>query len=121
MSESELDAMRTAVRNFAQREVAPRVREYDLEERLPRDILDGMARLDLFGGMVPEAWGGAGMDHVTFSACIEEISKVDHCLGVLMSMPSALVGAGLLTYGTDEQRKQWLAPLARGEIFGGAG
>ena len=119
--DSELSAMRTLVRDFAQREVAPRVREYDRDERLPRDILDGMARLDLFGGMVPEAWGGAGMDHVTFSACIEEISKVDHCLGVLMSMPSALVGAGLLTYGTDEQRKQWLAPLARGEIFGGAG
>jgi alkylation response protein AidB-like acyl-CoA dehydrogenase len=121
VGESELGAMRTLVRNFAEREVAPRVREYDREERLPRDILEGMARLDLFGGMVPEVWGGAGMDHVTFSACIEEISKVDHCLGVVMSMPSALVGAGLLTFGTDEQRKQWLAPLARGEIFGGAG
>ena len=74
MSDSELSAMRTLVKNFAQREVAPRVREYDMEERIPRDILEGMARLDLFGGMVPEAWGGAGMDHVTFSACIEEIS-----------------------------------------------
>ncbi|NEN79747.1 acyl-CoA dehydrogenase family protein [Nocardioides zeae] len=113
--------MRQLVRSFAEREVAPRVRDYDNEERMPRDILDGMARLDLFGGMVPEEWGGSGLDHVTFSACIEEISRVDHCLGVVMSMPSALVGAGLLKYGTDEQRKQWLAPLARGEIFGGAG
>jgi alkylation response protein AidB-like acyl-CoA dehydrogenase len=58
---------------------------------------------------------------VLFASLVEEISRVDHCLGVFMSMPSALVGAGLLRYGTDQQRKQWLAPLARGEIFGGAG
>ncbi len=121
MNDSEREAMRMVVRDFAEREVAPRVREYDHEERLPRDILDGMARLDLFGGLVPQTWGGAGMDHVTFAMLIEEISRVDHCLGVLMSMPSALVGAGILKFGTEQQRKQWLAPLARGDIFGGAG
>ncbi|MGI5131030.1 acyl-CoA dehydrogenase family protein [Pseudonocardia sp. CA-107938] len=121
MSDAERDAMLRLVRDFAQREVAPRVREYDAEERLPRDILDAMARLDLFGGLVPERWGGSGLDHVLYGELIEEISRVDHCLGVLMSMPSALVGAGLLRYGTDEQRKQWLEPLASGRIFGGAG
>ena len=121
MSDSERDAMRRLVRDFAEREVAPRVRGYDNEERLPRDILEAMARLDLFGGMVPERWGGSGLDHVLYANLIEEISRVDHCLGVLMSMPSALVGAGLLRYGTDEQRKQWLEPLAQGRIFGGAG
>jgi alkylation response protein AidB-like acyl-CoA dehydrogenase len=113
--------MLSVVRAFAEREVAPRVREYDNAEALPHDILQGMARLDLFGGTVPEQWGGGGMDHVLFSNLIEEISRVDHTLGIMMSMPSALVGAGILEYGTDEQRKQWLAPLARGEIFGGAG
>jgi len=121
VSDSERDAMRRLVRDFAEREVAPRVRGYDNEERLPRDILEAMARLDLFGGMVPERWGGSGLDHVLYANLIEEISRVDHCLGVLMSMPSALVGAGLLRYGTDEQRKQWLEPLAQGRIFGGAG
>ena len=121
MSDAERDAMLRLVRDFAQREVAPRVREYDAEERLPRDILDAMARLDLFGGLVPEQWGGSGLGHVLYGELIEEISRVDHCLGVLMSMPSALVGAGLLRYGTDEQRKQWLEPLASGRIFGGAG
>lgn len=121
MTDPNLDAMRQVVRSFAQREVAPRVREYDNAEQMPRDILDRMARLDLFGGMVPEKWGGNGLDHVTFSACVEEISRVDHCLGVYMSMPSALVGSGLIEYGTDEQREKWLGPLARGEIFGGAG
>lgn len=119
--DEEAEALRRLVREFAQGVVAPRVLEYDAAEELPRDILDKMAELGFFGGTVPEEWGGAGLDHVTFSAVIEEISRVDHILGVLMSMPSALVGAGILAYGTDEQRKRWLVPLARGEIFGGAG
>lgn len=118
---SDRAALRSLVRDFAEREVAPRVRDYDRDEQMPRDILDKMGKLGLMGGIVPEEWGGAGLDHVTFASLIEEISKVDHCLGVMMSMPSALVGAGLLNFGTDEQKRQWLAPLARGEIFGGAG
>jgi alkylation response protein AidB-like acyl-CoA dehydrogenase len=109
------------VRDFANREVRPRVRDYDREEQLPRDLLERMSDLGFYGGTVPEEYGGAALDHVTFSMLIEEISKADHCLGVLTSMPSALVGSGLLTYGTEEQKKQWLTPLAQGEIFGGAG
>ena len=109
------------VRDFADRVVQPRVREYDEQESIPSEILDEMRNLGFFGGTVPEEWGGAGLDHVTFAAIIEEVSKVDHILGVLMSMPSALVGGGLLTFGTGEQREQWLRPLAQGEIFGGAG
>jgi alkylation response protein AidB-like acyl-CoA dehydrogenase len=120
-STHEREAMRSTVAAFAQRDVAPRVRDYDRDEYLPHDILTSMAALGLFGGTVPEEWGGTGLDHVTFSVLVEEISRVDHCLGVLMSMPSALVGSGLLTYGTDEQKKKWLLPLAQGEIFGGAG
>lgn len=109
------------VRDFATNAVAPRVRDYDRAERLPRDLLEQMATLGFFGGTVPAEWGGADLDHVTFAAVVEEISRVDHILGVLMSMPSALVGAGLLRFGSDEQRSRWLRPLARGEIFGGAG
>lgn len=109
------------VRKFARTAVAPRVQEYDRDETMPRDLLEQMATLGFFGGTVPERFGGAGLDHVTFAQIIEEISRVDHCLGVLMSMPSALVGGGILKCGTTEQKEQWLTPLARGEIFGGAG
>lgn len=109
------------VREFGEERVAPRVREYDAAEQLPRDLLDEMAELGFFGGVVPEEWGGLGLDHVTFSEIIEEISRVDHCLGVLMSMPSALVGSGILSFGTDDQKRRWLRPLAEGRIFGGAG
>jgi alkylation response protein AidB-like acyl-CoA dehydrogenase len=110
-----------AVRDFARDVVAPRVAAYDAQEELPRDILRRMAELGMFGGTLPVELGGTGLDHATFAAVIEAMSTVDHCLGVLMSMPSALVGSGLADFGTDEQKKRWLIPLASGEIFGCAG
>lgn len=116
-----MDDLRDLVRDFANKEVAPRVADYDRDEELPRDILEQMAALGFFGGTVDARWGGAELDHVTFSMLIEEVSKVDHILGVLMSMPSALVGGGIEAFGTDEQREKYLAPLARGEVFAGAG
>ena len=113
--------LKKLVNDFGAQVVAPRVAEYDRDEFIPRDIIDQMAQLGFFGGTVSEKWGGAGLDNRTFSILIQEISKYDHILGVLMSMPSALVGAGIETFGTDEQRETYLVPLARGETFGGAG
>ncbi|RSD11700.1 acyl-CoA dehydrogenase family protein [Amycolatopsis eburnea] len=120
-TEAERDAIVGLVREFVQERVAPRVAEYDAAEKLPDDLLEEMARLGFFGGVVPVEWGGLGLDHVTFTRIIEEVSRVDHCLGVLMSMPSALVGSGLLEFGTTEQKQRWLVPLAEGKLFGGAG
>ncbi|NBH07443.1 acyl-CoA dehydrogenase family protein [Amycolatopsis sp. SID8362] len=120
-TEAERDAIVGLVREFVQERVAPRVAEYDAAEELPADLLQEMARMGFFGGVVPVEWGGLGLDHVTFTRIIEEVSRVDHCLGVLMSMPSALVGSGLLEFGTTEQKQQWLVPLAEGKLFGGAG
>lgn len=117
----EREALIQLAREFGREFVRPRIEEYDAAEQIPRDLLDQMRDLGFFGGTVPEQWGGLGLDHSTLAAVIEEVSRFDHCLGVLMSMPSALVGSGLLHYGSDEQREQWLKPLAAGEIFGGAG
>lgn len=118
---SEADELVRLVREFAVERVAPLVRDYDAAEQLPRVLLAEMAELGFFGGIVPSEWGGLDLDHRTFARIIEEISRVDHCLGVLMSMPSALVGSGLMAFGTDAQKARWLAPLAEGRIFGGAG
>ncbi|WP_433228525.1 acyl-CoA dehydrogenase family protein [Actinomadura formosensis] len=120
-SAEESAALVDLVSSFARDVVAPRAAGYDKAEELPRDILDRMRELGLFGGTVPVELGGAGLDHVTYAAVIEAMSTADHCLGVLMSMPSALVGSGLLDHGTAEQQKRWLVPLAAGEIFGCAG
>jgi alkylation response protein AidB-like acyl-CoA dehydrogenase len=105
---------------FARREIAPRVAEYDLEERVPRDLLDQMADLGFFGGVIPIELGGLGLDYPTFASVVEEISKVCTIMATLVSMPSGLVGASIARFGSDEQRERWLRPLAEGRIFGGA-
>lgn len=108
------------VRTFAREEVAPLVRENDENEQFPRRLLERMAELGLFGGLVSPEDGGAGLDHVTYSMVIEEMAKVDQIAAVFMSMPSSLVGAGLRRFGTPEQRERWLRPLAEGRMFGAA-
>jgi len=108
------------VGEFARKELAPRVAQYDREEKLPHDILERMAELGFFGGVIPLAEGGLGLDFVTFAEMVEEISKTDQLLGTLVSMPSGLVGASIERFGTAEQRERWLRPLAQGEIFGAA-
>ena len=107
--------------DFARREIAPRVADYDREEKLPRDLLDEMGALGFFGGVIPEELGGLGLDYVTFAQLIEEISKTCQILGTFVSMPSGLVGASIHRFGTEEQQQRWLRPLAAGEIFGAAG
>jgi hypothetical protein len=109
------------VAEYVTTEIAPRVTDYDREESIPRELLDGMAKLGFFGGVVPTAYGGLGLDFVTFARMIEEISKVDHCIATIVSFPSGLVGAGILRFGTEEQKERWLVPLARGQFFGAAG
>lgn len=109
------------VGEFARREIAPRVADYDLSEKIPDDLLAKMAELGFFGGTIPIDDGGAGLDYRTFSAFIEEVSKVCNIMGCLLSMPSGLVGASIADFGTPEQKQRWLRPLAEGTMFGAAG
>jgi alkylation response protein AidB-like acyl-CoA dehydrogenase len=116
----ERDLIVETVGRFARDEVAPRVRDYDREEKLPPDLIGRLGELELLGGTIPRRWGGYGLSHVTYAAALEEMATVCHSLAVLMSMPSALVGAGILEYGSDQQRQEFLRPLARGEKIGAA-
>lgn len=108
------------VADFAAREIAPRVADYDRKEQIPLDLLEKMAGLGFFGGVVPTELGGLGLDFVTFARVVEEISKVCQIMGTLVSMPSGLVGASIARYGRPDQLERWLRPLALGHIFGGA-
>jgi alkylation response protein AidB-like acyl-CoA dehydrogenase len=116
----ERQAIVQAVTEFARERVAPRVAQYDREERLPLDLLAEMAELGFFGGVIPTHLGGLGLDYVTFVEMIEAMSRTCQILGCLMSMPSGLVGASIATFGTSAQQARWLAPLAAGRIFGAA-
>jgi alkylation response protein AidB-like acyl-CoA dehydrogenase len=108
-------------RDFARSEIAPYVADYDREERFPAEIVRAAGKLGLAGGIVPTEYGGAGLDHLTYAMVIEEISKVCHVVACALSFPSGLVGNSIQRFGTEEQRQRYLAPLARGEIFAGAG
>jgi alkylation response protein AidB-like acyl-CoA dehydrogenase len=110
---------RALVREFAEKEVAPHVRDYDREERYPVEIIKKMATLGFVGGTIPEAYGGPGIDHLTMALGIEEMSRVCIHMGSAMGRASGLVGSGILQFGTEAQKRQYLVPLARGEVFGG--
>ncbi|MBI2526418.1 MAG: acyl-CoA dehydrogenase family protein [Candidatus Rokubacteria bacterium] len=109
------------VRDFARQEVAPHVAEYDREERYPVEIIKKAAALGLLGGVIPEAYGGAGLDHVTFAVGLEEMARVCIHVASAMARASGLVGSAILRYGTEEQKQKYLVPLASGDAFGGTG
>jgi len=109
--------IKKAVREFALREIAPYVAAYDQEERFPIEIVKKAAAQGYMGGVVPVEYGGAGLDHVTYTLIIEEISRVCQIIGCALSFPSGLAGSAILRYGTEEQKQRYLKPLAQGEVF----
>lgn len=119
-AESSTKMMLETVRAFARDRVMPGVIERDREERFDRELVRELGRLDLLGGIVPTEYGGAGLSHVVFSQILEEMSRADHLMGLVMSFPSGLAGAGLLQYGTEEQRERYLPALCSGESVASA-
>jgi alkylation response protein AidB-like acyl-CoA dehydrogenase len=120
-TEVDREALLAAVREFAKQEIAPRVAGYDREERFPVDLVRQVAGLGWVGAVIDPEYGGLGMDWLSFARLIEEVSRVCHVIGLAVSMPSGLVGGGILRYGTEEQKQRWITPLVRGETFAGAG
>ncbi len=105
------------VREFAQSEVAPRIRELDRAQMFDRSILTQMATLGILGLCVPERYGGAGMDYVSLGLACEELEYVDTFLRVIMSVHVGLNSLTLLSWGTEEQKQRYLVPQARGEAI----
>jgi butyryl-CoA dehydrogenase len=110
--------IRDTAREFATREVLPRAAAIDKEHRFPKELVAQMASLGFMGISVPEAYGGAGMDHVCYVLAMEEISRGCASTGVIMSVQNSLVEDPLEKFGTEEQKQRWLPPLAKGEILG---
>ncbi|MCB9425612.1 MAG: acyl-CoA dehydrogenase [Flavobacteriales bacterium] len=107
-----------AARDFAQQELLPDVIERDENQTFPRSQIKKMGELGLMGMMVSPAYGGGGMDTISYVLAMEEIAKVDASAAVIMSVNNSLVCWGLEQYGTEEQKQKYLIPLATGEKLG---
>ncbi len=111
----EHEALVGTVREWARDQVAPRIHALDREHRFERDFLRQMAELSLLGVCIPEEWGGAGMDYVSLGLACEELEYVDTHLRVILSVHVALNSMTLWCWGTEEQKRRYLVPQARGE------
>src|SRR5574338_194493 len=107
-----------AARDFAQNDCLPGVIERDEKQKFPYDQVMKLADLGFLGMMVDPKYGGAGMDTVSYVLAMEEISKVDASVSVVMSVNNSLVCYGLQEYGSEEQKQKYLHPLAQGKKDG---
>jgi alkylation response protein AidB-like acyl-CoA dehydrogenase len=105
-------------RDFAENEINPKAAELDKTERHPAEILQKMAELNLMGIAIPDVYGGGGADVVSYVVALEEISRGCASVGVIMSVNNSLVCDPLNTFGTEEQKKKFLTPLASGKKLG---
>ncbi len=110
--------LQKTARDFAEKEVLPRAAEIDREHRHPTELVARMAELGLLGVAVPEEHGGSGMDNVGYILAMEEVSRACASTGVIMSVNNSLVCDPIVRFGTPEQKKEWLEPLAAGRYLG---
>jgi len=114
----EQQMIRQAARDFAQNELKPGVIERDEHQKFPTEQIKKLGELGFMGLMVPQQYGGSGMDTISYVLAMEELSKVDASASVVVSVNNSLVCYGLEKYGTEEQKQKYLVPLAMGEKIG---
>ncbi|SOE65719.1 Acyl-CoA dehydrogenase [Burkholderia sp. OK233] len=110
--------VRDAVRTFVREAVTPHAAQWDRDRTFPKDVHRQLAELGAYGVLVPEAYGGAGMDALALALILEEIAAGDGGTSTAISVNNCPVCSILLTYGNDAQKRDWLTPLARGEMLG---
>ena len=112
------EMIRDAVRVFAQEQLWPHAARWDKDHHFSREAHDGLAALGAYGICVPEAHGGAGLDYLTLALVLEEIAAGDGGTSTAISVTNCPVNAILMRYGNAQQKKQWLEPLAQGQMLG---
>ena len=112
---------RTLFKDFAETEVKPLAQEVDETEHFPAGTVEKMAKAGFMGIPVPKEYGGQGCDPLTYTMCVEELSKVCATTGVIVSAHTSLCIDPIMTYGTEEQKKKYVTPLAKGEKLGAFG
>ncbi|NHM25723.1 acyl-CoA dehydrogenase [Desulfofundulus sp. TPOSR] len=121
MLTEEQQLLRQTVRDFAENEVAPKAAEMDETEEYDWSLWDKMADMGLTGIPFPEEYGGAGMDNLSYAIAVEELSRVCASTGVLISAHTSLCSWPIYAFGTEEQKRKYLVPLAEGKKIGALG
>src|SRR5499426_3439376 len=117
----EHEAVRAMARDWALAEVAPVIHRYDEAQEFPRDILASLGKTGLLGALVPEEYGGANLDYVSYALAVEELNRVDASVGITMWAHNSLCANHLVLFGTPAQKAAYLPRLARGESLGAWG
>jgi alkylation response protein AidB-like acyl-CoA dehydrogenase len=110
--------LRKAVREFAEAEIAPHVMEWDEAQIFPMDVVRKLGQLGYMGAIFPEEFGGAGLGYIEYSIIIEELSRVDGSVGIILAAHTSLCSNHIYKMGSDEQRRRYLPKLASGEWIG---
>ena len=113
--------LQSAVRAFAEGEIAPHVSEWDEKSEFPHEVVKKLGEMGLLGVIFPEALGGAGMGYVEYVLAIEELSRVDGSVGIIVAAHNSLCTNHIMLAGNDEQRKRWIPKLASGQWLGAWG
>src|SRR5215212_2495722 len=113
--------VKSSVREFAEGEIAPHVREWDESQHFPVELVPKMAAQGFMGVIFPEEYGGAGMGYVEYVTIIEELSRVDGSVGISVAAHNSLCSNHIYLFGTAEQKRKFLVPLASGEKLGAWG
>lgn len=108
--------VRAMARDFAQKEIIPNVQQWEKEGCYPKDIVRKMGELGFLGVFIPEEYGGAGLDYLSYGIICEEIAYADWVCASIISVQNSLVENGILHFGTEEQKQRYLVPLAKGEM-----
>src|SRR5919106_4973598 len=117
----EQQQVKMSVREFAEAEIAPHVMEWDEAQHFPVELLPKLADLGLMGVIFPEEYGGAGMGYVEYVTIVEELSRVDGSVGISVAAHNSLCSNHIFMFGSEEQKRKYLAPLASGEKLGAWG
>jgi len=115
---NEQKMIRDMAREFADKVIAPRAEEMEKTGEFPYDIMAKMGELGMMGIPFPEAYGGSGGDWVSLHLCIEELSRGDGTFGALLDVTTSVAGQELNVFGTEDQKRKWLVPIAKGEKVG---
>jgi alkylation response protein AidB-like acyl-CoA dehydrogenase len=114
----EQQQLRRTVREFAEGEIAPHVMEWDEASHFPSEIIPKLADMGFLGVIFPEKYGGAGMGYVEYAIIIEELSRVDGSIGIIVAAHNSLCTNHIYKFGTEEQKQKYVVPLAQGKKLG---